>query len=97
KGFYSQANIERLDNLSMKYIIPLRRDNAAINYTLLNAIETTPNYFKFRKRYIFYTSYPYNGRQICLFLDGSLKEDEKTDYLDRITTVPEKYTAKGYG
>jgi transposase len=97
KGFYSQANIERLDSLLMKYIIPLRRDNAAINYTLLNAIETTPNYFKFRKRYIFYTSYAYNDKQICLFLDGSLKENEKTDYLNRITTVPEKYTAKGYG
>jgi len=46
---------------------------------------------------IFYTSYPSNGKQICLFLDGSLKEDEKTDYLNRITTIPEKYTKKGYG
>lgn len=96
KGFYSQANIERLDSLLMKYIIPLRRDNTAIDYTLLNNIETTPNYFKFRKRYVFYTSYSYNGKQICLFLDGSLKEDEKTDYLNRITTIPEKYTTKGY-
>jgi len=97
KGFYSEANVERLDELLMKYIIPLRRDNSAINYSLLNAIETKPSYFKFRNRYIFYTAYPHNDKQICLFLDGRLKEDEKTDYLNRITTMPEKYTQKGYG
>ena len=97
KGFYSAANVQRLDDLSMNYIIPLRRDNAAINYSLLNAIETKPYYFKFRNRYIFHASYPHNDKQVCLFLDGRLKEDEKTDYLNRITTIPEKYTAKGYG
>jgi len=97
KGFYSEANLDRLEELQMKYIIPLRRDNNAINYALLDGIETKPFYFKFRNRYIFYTSYKHGSKQIYLFLDGRLKEDEKTDYLNRITTLPEKYTSKGYG
>jgi transposase len=96
KGFFSEANVIRLDELGMKYIIPLRRDNAAINYDLLKDIETKTCYFKFRKRYIFQVSYPYEGKQICIFMDGRLKEDEKTDYLNRITTLPEKYTVKKY-
>ncbi len=96
KGFYSEANVDHLDELLMKYIIPLRRDNAAINYNLLNNIEATQSCFKFRDRYIFYTTYAHEGRQICLFLDGRLREEEKTDYLNRIDTLPEKYTPQGY-
>ncbi len=96
KGFYSEANLGRLDELQMKYIIPLRRDNKAINYALLDGIETKQSYFKFRTRYIFYTSHQHGNNQIYLFLDGRLKEDEKTDYLNRITTLPEKYTSRGY-
>lgn len=97
KGFYSEANLSRLDELQMRYIIPLRRDNKAIDYALLEGIETKQSYFKFRDRYIFYTSHPYGDKQVCLFMDGRLKENEKTDYLNRITTLPEKYTSKGYG
>ncbi|HKG68328.1 MAG TPA: transposase [Segetibacter sp.] len=80
----------------MKYIIPLRRDNKAIKYELLNEVETKTSYFKFRNRYIFYDSYQHNNKQICLFLDGKLKEEEKKDYLNRITSLPEKYNQKGY-
>ena len=58
-------------------------------------LKTKQSYFKFRNRYIFYASHQHGDNQICLFLDGKLKEDEKTDYLNRITTLPEKYTAKG--
>lgn len=97
KGFYSEANLDRLDELQMRYIIPLRRDNKSIDYTLLEGIETKTSYFKFRNRYIFYACHPCGDKQVCLFLDGRLKEDEKTDYLNRIKTLPEKYTTKGYG
>lgn len=96
KGFYSEANIVQLTKLKMNYIIPLRRDNKAIQYELLSDIETKTSYFKFRNRYIFYHSYSYNNKQICLFQDGKLKEEEKTDYLNRISSLPEKYSQKGY-
>lgn len=29
-------------------------------------------------------------------MDGKLKEEEKTDYLNRISSLPEKYSQKGY-
>ena len=96
KGFYSADNVARLDTLGMTYIIPLRRDNAALNYDLLKEIETKSSFFKFRDRYIFHACYPNEGKQICIFLDGRLKEDEKTDYLNRTTTLPEQYTVKKY-
>jgi len=96
KGFYSQANVTRLEELNMHYIIPLRRDNQAINYELIKDIETKATFFKFRNRYIFHVSYPVGAKQVCLFVDGRLKEDEKADYLNRITTLPEQYSIEKY-
>jgi transposase len=96
KGFYSETNMNHLDELFMKYIIPLRRDNEAIKYNLLNNIDAKQSYFKFRDRYVFYTGYEHEDKQICLFLDGRLREEEKKDYLDRIETLPEKFTPQGY-
>ena len=96
KGFYSAENVARLDELNMKYIIPLRRDNAALNYEMLKDIETKPSFFKFRDRYIFHVSYKHGNKQVFLFLDGRLKEDEKTDYLNRTITLPEHYTLQKY-
>ncbi len=38
KGFYSESNIEQLNALQMKYIIPLRRNNSCVSYNLLSNI-----------------------------------------------------------
>jgi transposase len=93
KGFFSEANIKELTKFGLQYIMPLKRDNKCIPYNNLNEIEQTENYFDFAGRYIFYTSsINEEKRSISLFLDGKLKEQEKVDYLSRISTLPENYS-----
>lgn len=97
KGFYSESNILELEDLEMEFIIPLRRDNKLIDYNLLAEIELSENYFEFDKRFIFYIdSIKKDNRSIELFLDGRLKELEKTDYLRRIKSVPESYSKEKF-
>ena len=97
KGFYSLANIQELERLNMEYIIPLRRDNKIVDYSLLENIELSENYFEFDKRFIFHAeTLNVEGRKIDLFLDGRLKELEKTDYLKRIKTMPESYSKEKF-
>ena len=82
KGFYSEKNILELESLSIEYIIPLKRDNKLIPYEVLDKIELSNNYFEFDGHFIFYTdTKKEDNRSIELFLDGRLKELEKTDYV----------------
>lgn len=92
KGFYSKANILTLKQQALKFIIPLKRDNICIDYTLLSEVETSEAYFKYKNRYIYYTTTQIDGDTCVLFYDGKLKEQEKTDYLNRIETLPEKFS-----
>ncbi len=93
KGFFSESNVAELERLKMQFIIPLKRDNRLIPYPSLDNIEQTDNYFDFAKRFIFYAdTVKDNNRNINLFLDGKLKEKEKTDYLTRIKSVPESFS-----
>ena len=99
KGFYSENNINALEDKRLKYIIPLRRNNKQINYELLKDIDLKPTYFKYLKGFIFYQSYQNenkNNSTINMYYDGKMKEQEKQDYLARIQTLPEKFTTDKY-
>ena len=99
KGFYSENNINALEDKNLQYIIPLRRNNKQINYELLKDIDLKPTYFKYLKGFIFYQTYQYvnkNNSTINLYYDGKMKEQEKQDYLARIQTLPEKFTTEKY-
>jgi len=93
KGFFSESNIGELEKSSMRYIIPLRRDNKLIPYGALEKVEQSENYFNFSKRFIFHADTLSLGeRKLDLFLDGKLREQEKTDYLRRIKSLPESFS-----
>jgi len=93
KGFFSESNLAELERLHMQYIIPLKRDNKLIPYTALENIDQTDHYFEYSKRFIFYAATLKAGnRNINLFVDGKLKEQEKADYLTRIQSLPEHYS-----
>lgn len=97
KGFFSTSNITVLEEMGMRFIIPLKRDNKLIPYSSLTNIEQTDNYFDFAKRFIFFTNtIAENNLRIDLFLDGKLKEEEKADYLSRIKTLPESYSKPSF-
>ena len=97
KGFLSEANLCELEQNGMQYIIPLKRDNPLIPYQHTKDLELTDNYFQHHKRFIFYVDTQTQGhRKVNLFVDGKLKEEEKTDYLKRIATLPESFTKEKF-
>ena len=93
KGFYSLANVEMLGSEGIKFIIPLKRDNALIQY---DQIRDAAQRFKYNDRYIWYTAREENGLQIVGFRDDKLKVQEEKDYLDRTVTMPENYNEEGF-
>lgn len=94
KGFYSQTNIDHLQQENLQYIIPLRRDNLLIAYDKLE--KKSLSYFKFEDRYIWHTTYTAKDKQVFLFKDDQLKVQEEKDYLDRIITMPEYYQIEAF-
>lgn len=80
KGFYSESNISEMENCGLQYIIPLKRGNKLVPYKELADIELGDNHFQYAKRHVFYADQitTEQGRTVCLFLDGMLKEQEKT-------------------
>lgn len=94
KGFYSAANITFLQEQNLKYIIPLRRDNALIKYELMS--KTSSNYFKFDDRYIWYANYELQEQQIFLFLDEKLMIQEEKDFLNRVENKLEGYSIENF-
>lgn len=94
KGFYSAENITFLQDQKLKYIIPLRRDNALINYQLMS--KTSSNYFKYDDRYIWHVNYQIEGHNIFLFLDEKLMVQEEKDFLNRIDNKLEGYTIEKF-
>ena len=99
KGFYSQANVNLMQKENLQFIMPLKRDNAIINYKHIvnNKFKTGTSYFEHEKRIIWYKKFLLQDNlKLYLFLDEQLKAKEDKDYLTRIKTIPEKYNIKNY-
>ena len=98
KGFYSEANIKALEGENLKYLIPLRRNNPAVDYGPLEAggFKRNLKHFAYQKRMIWYYKYSKDGRNYITFLDDRLRVEEETDYLQRIETHPDNYNEDGY-
>jgi len=98
KGFYSKDNIEILDKERLQYIIPLRRNNPLIDFSILQQPEFKREikYFSYQHRIIWYYSYTKDNNHIITFLDEHLRVSEENDYLNRIKTHPEKYSKESY-
>jgi hypothetical protein len=98
KGFYSKKNIELLQKEQIRFILPLKRDNVLIDYSLLgdNTFKEEDSYFEHEKRIIWYQKYSYENLSLFIYLDDSLKVKEERDYIRRIDTHPEHYSLKEY-
>ena len=94
KGFYSDTNVEQLDQAKLRYVLPLRRNSKDVNYKPLEQPKKMglEGYFKHNNRYIWYYHYTFQNKIIYVFLDESLKQREEQDYLNRIETHPEEYS-----
>lgn len=98
KGFYSKDNIETLENLDLKFVIPLRRNNPAIDYSPMKIPDNSEfdGYFEYQKRFVWHRKQTIDGMDIYLFYDPYLRQKEENDYLTRIGTHPEKYSLNGF-
>jgi hypothetical protein len=94
KGFYSKKNVADLKSASMRFIVPLYRNNNLIDYEPLqqaNFKKSIKNYFTYQKRVIWYYQYEKEGQKLTTYLDERLKVEEEADFLARTQTHPDKY------
>jgi len=98
KGFYSKDNVAMLEKEKLQYIIPLRRNNPLIDFSILQQsdFKRKIKYLSYQNRIIWYYSYTANNNHIITFLDEHLRVSEENDYLNRIKTHPEKYSIDHY-
>jgi hypothetical protein len=101
KGFYSEKNVELLLTEKLKFILPLKRDNLLIDYSLIanNTFKEDNSYFVHEKRIIWHQEYYITTDKrlsMFLFLDETLRIKEEKDYLERIETHPESYSLEQY-
>lgn len=78
KGFYSEDNIQTMDNFGLQYIIPLRRTNSLINYsTITDPLRNDfDGFFEHQKRFIWYKKIQFEEKIVFLYLDKQLKSTE---------------------
>ena len=94
KGFGSEDNFKMLEGASLKYIIPLKRNN--LNYDTAK-LETgnkasLDGYFMFNSRPIWY----YKLQDVIIFSDADLKNREEKQYLSNIEKKKDGYTMEGF-
>jgi hypothetical protein len=85
KGFHSDENIKQLEMEGLNYLVPLRRNNAATDYTAFetNEAKKKKQFFVYQKRIIWYHTYEKEGRHYVAFLDEQLRVEEQRDFLQR--------------
>lgn len=98
KGFGSEANFELLENSSLNYIIPLRRNNGHCDRQILISGNKSSfdGYFLFNGRAIWYYEYQQNNKRYIMYLDDTLRAKEERDYLQRLEANTEDYTDEGF-
>ena len=68
KGFYSESNLQLLEQEKIRYIIPLKRNSNLIDYKRYEFLTRSKNNFLFEGRVIYCDSYPVeNNRTVYLF------------------------------
>jgi len=93
KGFYSEANVNKLKEADLKFILPLKRNSKLIQYDIIKKGDKRAfeGFFKFQKRIIWYYTYEIDGQKVNVYVDERLKNDEEKDYLERVDKLPENY------
>lgn len=98
KGFFSKDNVATMKKQKLQFIIPLRRDNKLIDYNPLQKanFKQKLSFFIYRERIIWYYAYKREGQDMVTYLSEGLRAKEESDYVIRITKLPEKYTQEKF-
>lgn len=90
KGFYSQDNVEYLEEANIQYAIALRRDLPIVKHA---AISKYKQYFHYKKHAQWWRVTELgNGRVIYHYLDKTLADNEESNYL---ALIEESKATKG--
>lgn len=84
KGFYSEDNVEFLEENKLEYILPLRRNSSLIDYGPIQSgnRKSFGGWLLFEKRVIWYYERRLEGdRRIIVFLDEKLRAEEEKDFV----------------
>ena len=99
KGFQSASNIEKLDELGIKFIMSLRRSTKGLDYSIFasRTNEGADGAFLYRKRPIWWKRFGIDGHEVFLYLDEAHRSDESEDYMRRVFDPDmEGYTMENY-
>lgn len=98
KGFFSKDNITMMRKHRLQFLIPLRRDNKLINYKPLQKANFKKglSFFIYQEKIIWYYAYKREGMNLATYLNEGLKAKEESDYVIRITKLPEQYTQEKF-
>jgi transposase len=98
KGFGSKTNFELMEELGLRYIVPLRRNNGCFDRSKLKSGDkgSFDGHFMFQKRVIWFYEYNIDSNRYIVFQDSSLRTEEEKDYLQRIEANHEGYSMENY-
>jgi len=99
KGFHSNKNVEILEQESLRYIMPLKRNAEIIDYSSIMKTkkEGFEGYFRYHGRAIWYERQNAGEKTaIDIFYNLQTKVYEEDDYLGRIEKNPEEYTLEKF-
>jgi len=98
KGFFSESNVDKLENENLTYIIPLKRNSLLIDYSPIQSgdMQKFDGYFMYEKKIIWYYEKKINNRRLIVYKNDDLKAQETNDYLRRCETLPESYTVESF-
>ncbi|MDE5658126.1 MAG: transposase, partial [Muribaculaceae bacterium] len=99
KGFQSASNIEKLDELGIKFIMSLKRSTKGLDYSIFasRTNEGADGAFLYQKRPIWWKRFEIDGHEVFLYLDESHRSYESEDYMRRVFNPDmEGYTMENY-
>ena len=99
KGFQSASNIEKLDELGIRFIMSLRRSTKGLDYSIFasRTNEGADGAFLYHKRPIWWKRCDIDGHEVFLYLDEGHRSDESEDYMRRVFDPDmEGYTMENY-
>ena len=99
KGFQSASNIEKFDELGIRFIMSLRRSTKGLDYSIFasRTNEGADGAFLYHKRPIWWKRCDIDGHEVFLYLDEGHRSDESEDYMRRVFDPDmEGYTMENY-
>ncbi len=95
KAFFSQDNVEKLENEKLQYILPVKRNNALVNYDVMKQPDRKgfDGYFIHEKRHVWFKSITSDylkakNRRALLFFDERLRTEEEMCLLNHAENTP---------